>query len=132
MLSGSGFGTPTTVRWAVTYTDPLAMRWSGVPLGIGLHPVQGYAALGFLALAIGSWTWLPFRRQLGEVAGLFLLGTGVVVFFTEFWRDADGRGGAFGGAFDGPQIAAIALVIAAGLVLRERKVRSIKEEAAIG
>jgi phosphatidylglycerol:prolipoprotein diacylglycerol transferase len=121
LLAGSGYGTETAVRWAVTYTDPLAGRWSGAPLGIALHPVQGYAALGFLTLSILLLIWLPRRRQSGDVAGLLLLGAGVVVFVTEFWRDSEGRGAVLGGALDGPQLVAAALVVVGGLVLLERR-----------
>jgi len=121
LLAGSGYGTETAARWAVTYTDPLAGIWSGAPLGVGVHPVQGYAALGFLALSIFLMIWLPRRRQAGDVAGLLLLGAGVVVFFTEFWRDAEGRGAVLGGALDGPQMAAAALVVVGGVVLLERR-----------
>ncbi len=119
LLAGSGYGTETAARWAVTYTDPLAARWSGAPLGVALHPVQAYAALGFLALSIFLLIWLPYRRQTGDVAGLLLLGAGVLVFITEFWRDSEGRGAVLGGALDGPQCAAILLVMAGGLVLLE-------------
>lgn len=120
LLAGSGYGTETAVRWGVTYADPLAGRWSGVPLGVALHPVQGYAALGFLTLSIFLLAWLPRRRQAGDAAGLFLLGASVVVFVTEFWRDSEGRGAMLGGALDGPQLAAAALVVVGGLVLLER------------
>jgi phosphatidylglycerol:prolipoprotein diacylglycerol transferase len=125
LLAGSGYGTEigvgTAWRWAVTYTDPLAARWSGTPLGVALHPVQAYAALAFLTLSILLLFWLQYRRQPGDMAGLLLLGAGVAVFFTEFWRDPAGRGAMLGGALDGPQAAAILLVIAGGLVLLERK-----------
>jgi phosphatidylglycerol:prolipoprotein diacylglycerol transferase len=121
LLGGSGYGTETAVRWAVTYTSPLAARWSGTPLGIPLHPVQAYAALAFLSLSILLLVGLPVRRQAGDVAGLGLMGTGVAVFITELWRDGEGRGMLLGGALDGPQAAAIALVLAGGLVLMERK-----------
>ncbi len=121
LLAGSGYGTETTVRWAVIYSDPLAGIWSGAPLGVALHPVQGYAALGFLALSILLMIWLPRRRQAGDAAGMFLLGAGVVAFVTEFWRDSEGRGAVLGGALDGPQIAAAVLVVVGGLVLLERR-----------
>ncbi len=125
LLAGSGYGTEigagTASRWAVTYIDPLAARWSGVPLGVALHPVQAYAALAFLTLSILLLFWLPYRRQPGDMAGLLLLGAGAAVFFTEFWRDPEGRGRMLGGALDGPQAAAILLVVAGGLVLLERK-----------
>ena len=121
LLAGSGYGTETAARWAVTYTDPLAALWSGAPLGVTLHPVQAYAALGFLTLSICLLLWLPHRRQPGDAVGLLLLGAGVMVFITEFWRDSEGRGALFSGALDGPQAAAILLVMAGGLVMLERK-----------
>jgi phosphatidylglycerol---prolipoprotein diacylglyceryl transferase len=99
----------------------LAARWSGTPLGVALHPVQAYAALAYLTLAIFLLVWLPARRQQGDVAGIGLMGIGATIFITELWRDPEGRGVILGGAVDGPQMAAIALVLAGGLVLRERK-----------
>ncbi len=123
LASGSGYGTEAGpgVRWAVTYTSPLAAIWSGTPLGVPLHPVQAYAALAFLALAIFLLVWLPLERRPGDVAGLWLMGAGVAIYLTELWRDPEGRGSLFHGALDGPQIAAVLLVLAGALVLRERK-----------
>lgn len=87
-----------------------------------MHPVQAYAALGFLTLSIYLLFWLPYRRQPGDAAGLLLVGAAVVIFFTEFWRDPEGRGVLLGGALDGPQMAAVALVVVGGLMLLEHKV----------
>jgi phosphatidylglycerol---prolipoprotein diacylglyceryl transferase len=120
LLAGSGYGTSTTTRWAVTYSSFLAARWSGTPLGVPLHPVQGYAALADLTISVCLLLWLPLRRQAGDVAGLWMMLTGIAVFITEFWRDSVGRGSFFGDALDGPQLAAVALVLAGGIVLRER------------
>jgi phosphatidylglycerol:prolipoprotein diacylglycerol transferase len=135
LLAGSDYGTETTeasVRWAVIYTNPLAARWSGTPLGIPLYPAQAYAALGFLTLSILLMVWLPARRQQGDVAGMGLLGMGVVVFITEIWRDPEGRGALFGGVLNGPQAAAVVLVLAGGLMLLERKNSSGNSEARYG
>jgi phosphatidylglycerol:prolipoprotein diacylglycerol transferase len=121
LMAGSGYGTETGVRWAVTYTSPLAGRWSGTPLGIPLHPVQAYAALAYLTLAVFLLVWLPGRRRQGDVAGMGVIGIGVTIFLTELGRDSEGRGVVLGGALDGPQIAAIALVLAGAFVLMERK-----------
>ena len=128
LAAGSGFGIDAGagLRWAVTYTSPLAARWSGTPLGVPLHPVQAYAALAFLTLAILLLVWLPSRRQEGDVAGVCLMGLGVAIYLTEIWRDTEGRGSVLEGAMDGPQIAAIAMVLAGALILRERK-RRIEE-----
>ncbi len=129
LLAGSGYGSETAVRWAVTYSHPLAALWSGAPLGVGVHPVQAYAALGFLTLSICLLLGLPTRRQAGDLAGLFLLGAGVVVFFTEFWRDPEGRGWLLGGALDGPQAAAVLMVLTGGWMLMECKAARIEIEA---
>lgn len=123
LAAGSGYGIDAGPRvgWAIIYTNPLAAIWSGTPLGVPLHPVQAYAALAFLALAILLWVWLPLQRRVGDVAGLWLMGAGVAIYLTELWRDRAGRGSLFHSAIDGPQIAAICLVLAGALVLRERK-----------
>ena len=122
LASGSGYGVEAGpgVHWAVTYTNPLAAIWSGAPLGVPLHPVQAYAALAFLSLALLLLVWLPAEHRKGDVAGLGLMGAGVAIYITELWRDPAGRGALLNGALDGPQLAAVLLVIAGALVLRER------------
>jgi phosphatidylglycerol:prolipoprotein diacylglycerol transferase len=121
LLSGVGYGTETTVRWAVVYTHPLAVRWSGAPLFVPVHPVQAYAALTFLTISVSLLLWMPHRRQQGEVAGMGFLAFGAAIYFTEFWRDPEGRGSLFKGALDGPQLAAIVLVLIGAVVLRGRE-----------
>jgi len=123
LAAGSGYGREAGagIPWAVTYTDPMAMIWSGTPLGVRLHPVQAYAALAFLALSLLLLVWLPAARRKGDVAGLALMGAGVAIYITELWRDPTGRGSLLHGALDGPQIAAILFVIAGAVVMRERK-----------
>lgn len=123
LAAGSGYGADAapSLGWAVTYTNPLAAIWSGTPLGVPLHPVQAYAALAFFALAVLLWVWLPLERRRGDVAGLWLMGAGVTIYLTEIWRDWVGRGSLFHGVIDGPQIAAVFLVLAGALVLLERK-----------
>jgi phosphatidylglycerol---prolipoprotein diacylglyceryl transferase len=129
LLAGAGYGTETSVGWGIVYTDPLAQRWSGTPLGIPLHPVQAYAAVGYMLLAVLLLRWLPVRRQPGDIAGMALMGLGVVVYLTELWRDPEGRGEMLGGALDGPQVAAVVMVIAGGLLLRERKAETVADGA---
>jgi phosphatidylglycerol:prolipoprotein diacylglycerol transferase len=123
LLAGSSFGTETSVRWAVVYTNPLAARWSGTPLGVPLHPVQAYAGVAFVTLSLLLVLWMPVSKQPGDVAGLWLLGSGVAIYMTEIWRDTEGRGAMFGGAIDMPQFAAVFFVLAGGLVLMDRKQR---------
>jgi phosphatidylglycerol---prolipoprotein diacylglyceryl transferase len=123
LLAGSGFGSPAAVPWAVVYTSPLAARWSGAPLGIPVHPVQAYAAFGLFTLAIALTAGIYLRRRSGDVAGIGLMGGGVVLFVTEFWRDWEGRGTVLHGALNGPQIAAVVLVLFGAILLRERRVK---------
>lgn len=128
LLAGAGFGSETSVRWAVVYTNPLAARWSGAPLGVPVHPVQAYAALLFAGLALLLLIALPMRKQAGDIAGVALMGGGAIVYATEFCRDWEGRGTVLGGAIDAPQIAAVAMVIAGALLLVQRNSTSTKLE----
>ena len=132
LLAGADYGTETEVPWAVLYTHPLSAIWSGTPLGISLHPVQAYASVAFLSLSVFLLVWQPAIRQQGDLAGMWLMGTGVVVFITELWRDPEGRGVILSGTIDGPQLTAIAMVMGGALLLRERKVQTIASEEAHG
>jgi phosphatidylglycerol---prolipoprotein diacylglyceryl transferase len=132
LLAGSDYGTEAQIPWAVTYTNPLAAMWSGTPLGIPLHPVQAYAAMAFLTLSVFLLVWQPAILQRGDLAGLWLMGTGVIVFITELWRDPEGRGVMLNGALDGPQLAAIILVLFGAVVLRERNVQNTVSEGVHG
>src|SRR5829696_7657578 len=44
LLAGCCFGKPTSVPWAITFTDPAARANVGTPLGVPLHPTQLYEA----------------------------------------------------------------------------------------
>jgi phosphatidylglycerol:prolipoprotein diacylglycerol transferase len=132
LLAGSDYGTEAQIPWAVTYTHPLAALWSGTPLGIPLHPVQAYAAMAFLTLSVFLLVWQPAILQRGDLAGLWLMGTGVIVFITELWRDPEGRGVMLNGALDGPQLAAIILVLFGAVVLRERDLQNTVSEGVHG
>lgn len=131
LLAGSSFGTEASLPWAVIYTSPLAELWSGAPIGIPVHPVQAYAALAFLALAAILFFLTPPRLRSGDVAGIGLMGVGVAVFTTEFWRDPLGRGSLLGGAIDGPQAAAVLLLLAGALMLAERPPKYAAETVTI-
>ena len=132
LLAGSDYGTEAQIPWALTYTEPLAAMWSGTPLGIPLHPVQAYAAMAFLTLAIFLLLWQPAIRQRGDLAGIWMMGSGVIVFITEMWRDPEGRGVMLNGALDGPQVAGIAMVLGGAWALRERKVQNAASEGVHG
>jgi phosphatidylglycerol---prolipoprotein diacylglyceryl transferase len=126
LMAGSGFGIDSTAPWAIVYTNSLAARWSGAPLGVRVHPVQAYAAFGMFLLAIALVALVHLRARTGDVTGVALMGGGVVLFVTEFWRDRTGRGAILHGALDGPQIAAILFLMFGVFLLLERG----KKEAA--
>ena len=76
----------------------LERRAAGVPL----HPVQAYAALGFLdavALLLVMPCRAPAARRRGRSCahGRF----GVAIYITEFWRDPEGRGALLDGRWMG-------------------------------
>jgi phosphatidylglycerol:prolipoprotein diacylglycerol transferase len=127
LLAGSSFGTEAHVPWSVVYTSPLAARWSGAPIGIPTHPVQAYAAIGFLTLSILLLVLLPTRRQPGDITGTALMGAGIIVFLSEIWRDWEGRGSLLHGAIDAPQLAAILLLLFGALLLRDHRAAVTRE-----
>ena len=114
------------MRWAVTYTNPLAARWSGTPLGIPLHPVQVYAATGFLTLSILLLVWLPARRQQGDMAGIGLLGMARWCSSPSCGAIRKGAARCWVACWMGRKVAAM-LVLVGGLMLLERRGMSHEE-----
>ena len=116
LLAGSGYGNRRlAARWAVTYTHLLAPLWSGAPLDVALHPVQAYAALGFVTLSIFLLVWLPYRRQRGRCGGPVVAG-GWRGDFCHRVLARHRRTGLVAGRRAGwPQVAAVAMVVVGGL-----------------
>ena len=78
--AGSHYGAPAIVPWAVTYTSRFAARTTGVPLGIALHPVQIYAAIGHFVLAGVLVAMLRHESASLQVLGTALFADGVLRF----------------------------------------------------
>jgi phosphatidylglycerol---prolipoprotein diacylglyceryl transferase len=83
--AGSHYGAATAVPWGVTYASRFAARTTGVPLGIPLHPVQLYAAIGHFVLATVLVLMLRHGVQNkesrpAEVLGTALFADGVLRF----------------------------------------------------
>lgn len=81
-LNGDAYGIPTSVPWAVTFTDPDALA----PLGVPLHPTQLYE-MG-LDLVLFGFLWSLRRRHLfpGQLFLLYAGGYAVIRFFVETFR----------------------------------------------
>jgi phosphatidylglycerol---prolipoprotein diacylglyceryl transferase len=78
--AGSHYGAPAALAWAVTYTSRFAARTTGVPLGVALHPVQVYAAIGRFLLAAVLVMMLRHQLRPAEVLGTALFADGVLRF----------------------------------------------------
>lgn len=112
--AGCCWGRECHLPWAVTFTNPLAERNVGTPLGVPLHPTQLYEALGTALLCV-VLVWLEKRRFSGETFSRYLVGYGALRFLIETFR-GDPRGSLFGGLLSTSQFIAL-LAAVAGLVL---------------
>lgn len=82
LLNGDTCGRPTTLPWAITFTDPRAMA----PLGVPLHPIQVYELLAYLAVFLVVW-WVSRRAtQDGAAVLTYAVGYGLARFAVEFFR----------------------------------------------
>ena len=120
LMAGDDYGKPTSLPWAVTFTDPEAATIGGAPLGVPLHPVQLYESLACLALFF-FLAWLSRRRRFdGEIVLSYALGYAVLRFFIEFFRGDVDRGFIFGGLLSTSQTIAVILAIVSLILLFRR------------
>jgi phosphatidylglycerol---prolipoprotein diacylglyceryl transferase len=109
--AGCCWGKPTSLPWAVTFTDVYASRAVGTPMDTPLHPSQLYeSAAAFLIFAFLLWL-LPRKRFHGQVALAYVALYSAVRFGLEFLRGDPERGSWFGGALSTSQVIAIALLL---------------------
>jgi phosphatidylglycerol:prolipoprotein diacylglycerol transferase len=95
LLAGCCFGRPTSVPWAITFTNPAAAANVGTPLNIPLHPTQLYEAGAELIILVFLLLWE--RRSTGFPGRTFwsyMLLYGVSRFVIELYR-GDSRGMVF-------------------------------------
>jgi len=100
--AGCCWGLPTTLPWAVTFTNPEANRLVGVPLGVAMHPTQLYES--FAEFVIFAILYRAIRRPhyQGTVISLYLILYSVVRFLVEFVRFHE-QGNLWGGPLDTSQ-----------------------------
>jgi len=95
LMAGCCFGRPSSVPWAITFTNPAAALNVGTPLGIPLHPTQLYdAGAELLILVFLLVTERRGKTFPGRTFFLYLLLYAISRFIIEFYR-GDDRGMVF-------------------------------------
>ena len=111
--AGCCWGIECHLPWAVTFKDPAAYEFTGVPLHVPLHPTQLYEAFAeFLIFGILYWR---FKRphSAGAIIALYLVLYSATRFIVEFFRYHD-QGNLFGGPLDTSQWISLALFLLGG------------------
>ena len=124
--AGCCWGKPTSLPWAVTFTDVYASRAVGTPMDTPLHPSQLYeSGAAFLIFAFLLWL-LPRKRFDGQVTLAYVALYSAVRFGLEFLRGDPERGSWFGGALSTSQVIAIVLLLGTAVLLpRLRRTRAL-------
>jgi phosphatidylglycerol:prolipoprotein diacylglycerol transferase len=92
LMAGCCYGLPTSVPWAITFTDPFAAANVGTPLNQALHPTQLYeAGAELLILVFLLATERKGRPYPGRTFWGYMLLYAVSRFIIEFYR-GDERG----------------------------------------
>ena len=92
LMAGCCYGRPTSMPWAVTFTDPFAAANVGTPLNVPLHPTQIYEAGAELVVLIFLLvTERKGRPYPGRTFWGYMFLYAASRFIIEFYR-ADERG----------------------------------------
>jgi phosphatidylglycerol:prolipoprotein diacylglycerol transferase len=92
LFAGCCYGKPTTLPWAITFTDPFAAANVGTPLNVPLHPTQLYeAGAEALILLLLIATESRGRRFPGRTFWSYMLLYAVSRYLIEIYR-GDPRG----------------------------------------
>src|SRR3954469_5050937 len=91
-FAGCCYGKPTSVPWAITFTDPYAASNVGTPLNVPLHPTQLYeAGAEAIILVLLLATESRGKRYPGRTFWLYMLFYAISRYIIEMFRD-DPRG----------------------------------------
>ena len=92
LFAGCCYGKPTSVPWAITFTDPFAATNVGTPLNVPLHPTQLYeAGAEALILLVLLATEKRGRPYPGRTFWLYILLYSISRYVIEIYR-GDPRG----------------------------------------
>jgi phosphatidylglycerol:prolipoprotein diacylglycerol transferase len=103
LLNGDSYGKPSSLAWAITYTDPRAMA----PLNVSRHPVEIYEMAAYLLVFLLVWSTRKRFRTDGFVLLIYLAGYGAARFAVEFFR---GNPAIFAWGIPAAQVFATALI----------------------
>lgn len=82
-MAGCCYGTPTSVAWAITYTNPLCKA----PLGVSLHPTQLYSATFFFGFFLLMRFVLQYKaKKPGQLIALLFIFISLERFIIAFFR----------------------------------------------
>ena len=121
LMAGDDYGRPTSLPWAVTFTDTDAARIGGAPLGVPLHPVQLYESIVCLAIFAMLVRLGRRKHRDGDVIIAYTIVYAVARFALEFFRGDADRGFVFGGMLSTSQFIAILMVGFAGAAVFLRR-----------
>jgi phosphatidylglycerol:prolipoprotein diacylglycerol transferase len=82
LLNGDTYGAPTTLAWAISFTDPQAMA----PLGVPLHPIQVYELIAYAAVFLVVQRAARTATRDGSALLAYAAFYGAVRFAMEFFR----------------------------------------------
>ncbi len=82
-FAGCCYGKPTTIFWAVKYTDPDTLA----PLNCLLHPAQLYSAVSLFAIFIALYMAQSYIKKPGILFCLYLILSNASRFLIDFLRD---------------------------------------------
>jgi phosphatidylglycerol:prolipoprotein diacylglycerol transferase len=119
-LSGCCYGSPTSVPWAVTFTDPIAHRLHADLPDVPIHPVQLYEMAGALAIALVLDRFAAKPHRPGSVGLLWIVLYGILRVAVECFRGDVVRGTFFGVVSTSQIIGTATAAIALALLLRRR------------
>jgi phosphatidylglycerol---prolipoprotein diacylglyceryl transferase len=129
--AGCCWGRPSDAPWAVMFSDPAAHDFTGVPLGVHLHPTQLYESLGTALIAV--WLYRRFGRPRadGVIFGWYLALYSAFRFGVEFFRDEQARPMVLGAEWlSATQYVALGLIAGGVFLLARARGRAAKPLAA--
>jgi phosphatidylglycerol:prolipoprotein diacylglycerol transferase len=105
-LNGCSYGKPTTLPWAVLFTDPAAQA----PHNLPLHPTQLYEMASDFAILLFLWSFRRKTRFDGQLFLMYLVLYAAARFILEFFR---GDSLMLADLFPVPQVFSLFLFVAA-------------------